>query len=402
MPSSGRSLGSPGGNQRGGPPNLSSQGPTVLPLPEPVANFWKAAGKTAFQHPIYPLLRAIRWHEGWRYDAPRGSSAPGVKASAYAEARDLLRRREVQELARAVRDRRAAWVESLVRDGRARRLLLRAASDFVLHLSSPGPLELGMAVHHVYGFPFVPGTALKGLAHAVARAEDASLAEALYGRQEAAGGIAILDGLPVRFEVHRDVMTPHFPEWYRESAGAKPDDTEDPKPIPFLSVAAGSEFEVVLIARAGATASGDLDAVERHLRLGCDERGLGAKTSAGYGAFVVARLEQPAPVLPRADAKPAPPSSSTTPPQPRPSPGPARLVDALMGQVKALPPNRVAGEINKFVDDCLKLEDEEDQKALARAIVEKMTPREIRKRIKEGKRPDQWRRILDLAGVQGD
>jgi CRISPR/Cas system CMR subunit Cmr6 (Cas7 group RAMP superfamily) len=366
-----------------------------------MAEMWAAAGAKV-QHPVYPLLRAVRWHDGWKYDAPRDSPGPGVKAAAFKQAEHLFSSQDMKTLAQAVRERRAAWVEPLVREGRARRLVLRATTDFVLHLSSPGPLELGMAIHWVYGFPFLPATALKGLAHAVARTHSESSAQDLYGHQESAGRVAILDALPISFTVRRDVMTPHFARWYQGSDGVKPDDTHDPTPIPFLSVAAGSEFEIALIARARSTAATDLEAAENHLRQGCEERGLGAKTSAGYGAFSVETFVTPPAGAGVGGAQPAPGRRGETPPrEPGSTARSPRVVEMLIEQVKALPANRVAGEIGKFVDECLKLEGEEDQKALAQAIVDKMTVREIRKRIKEGKRSEQWQRILALAGPTG-
>jgi CRISPR-associated protein Cmr6 len=353
-----------------------------------------------FLHPIYPLLRVIRWHDGWSYEAAKDTRGRGVKATAYESTERAFRHAEMRRLADAVRQRRAAWVEPRVRDGMARRLSLQATTEFVLHLSSPGPLELGMAVHHVYGLPYLPATGLKGLCRAVA-AENAGLAERLYGRQDVAGQVVILDGLPVNFEVRRDVMTPHFPDWYAGSRGAKPDDTSDPRPLPFLSVAKGSEFEVVLLALSRNTAAVDLEQVENHLRQGCDERGLGAKTAAGYGAFQVTKLESP--LWPRAATTPdsAPGSPSPRTDQTATAKKAPRPVDSLMQRVRALSPHRVVSEINQFVDQCLELQEVEDQRALASAIVQKMTEREIRRRIKEGKRPEQWRRILNLAGVEG-
>jgi CRISPR-associated protein Cmr6 len=375
-----------------------------LPLPEPVQRFW-VGKRTAFAHPVYPLLRTISWHADWKYDPPKGSRGRGVRAAAYGRATELFSHPEMKQLAKAVIARRAAWVGPLVRDGLARCLVLRAATDVVLHLSSPGPLELGLAVHHVYGFPFLPATAIKGLAHALAAAADMPLAEVLYGRQDSAGRVAVLDGLPLEFEVRRDVMTPHFSAWYQRRPRARPDDTGDPTPIPFLSVSAGSTFEVVLLARVPDTAETDLATVEGHVRQGCEERGLGAKTSAGYGAFVVTRSGP----HPSSAAGGAAPASETTGDHESAGPqgsGSSRAtsspVQALIEQVSALSPGRVAGEIARFVDACLKLQLEEEQRQLARAIVGKATVRYIRDRIKAGKRPDAWQKILDLAGEKAD
>lgn len=399
MPKPGQARKPRGGREAQGAAKASSQDPTYMPLPEPVARFWAQRGSGAFAHPVYPLFRMISWHVEWKYDPPKESRARGVKVAAYAQAGELFKHPDMKALARDVRARRAAWIEPLVQHGVARRLVLRATTDVVLHLSSPGPLELGMAVHHVYGFPVLPATAIKGLAHAVAATTDASLADALYGRQETTGRVAILDGFPIEFNIRRDVMTPHFSAWYQNKPDAKPDDTDDPKPIPFLSVSAGSQFEVVLLARVRDTAVADLDMVESHVQKGCEERGLGAKTSAGYGAFE--RWSQPP--VPMGNERAAGPRTTSgaepfQPPAANSSTAVTVQVEALIVQVKALPANRVSSEINHFVDQCLKLEAEQERRLLARAIVEKAGVPYIQSRIKKGKRPEPLRKILELAG----
>jgi CRISPR-associated protein Cmr6 len=235
-------------------------------------------------HPAYALSKMVAWHEGWKRTGDK--KAPSANAYAYDMARRELEAKSFHSLAECVRARREAWILPLQRAGLAQRLVLTARSDAIVWLVSPGPLELGLALHHIYGFPILPGSSLKGLARRVARGEGGTAADVRYGNQGTAGPIAILDGLPCSdWKVQRDVMTPHFGKWYR---GEKPfpDDTEDPVPIPFLSIAAGSRFEVALLARdAGAVAI--LTSVTEDLRQGLDERGLGAKTAAGYGVFGV-------------------------------------------------------------------------------------------------------------------
>lgn len=262
--------------------------PSLLPLPETSARRCAAlmALPGALVHPMYPLLKLVRWHQDWMLDAPK---SPGVKSTAYGSGLTALVSVERRRLAERVRLRRAAWVAPLVRADRARRLVLTAKSDAVVWLVSAGPLELGLAVHHVYGFPFLPGTSLKGLARA-----HSGEADAIYGTPDRVAQIAILDGLPLEgWDVRRDVMTPHFPSWYGEKPGRLPDDADNPIPIPFLSIAAGSRFEVVLLARDQSSLKAT-DQVESDLRRGLDEAGLGAKTAAGYGVFDVEVVAFPA------------------------------------------------------------------------------------------------------------
>jgi len=111
-----------------------------------------------------------------------------------------------------------------------------------------------------------------------------------------------------------DVLTPHYPTYYEESAqwrrasaegsGPLPADNEDPRPVNFLALRPGAalEFRVRIggwprgeprdpeeeeraAALFGWTRRDVADAVTGWLRRGLALHGLGAKTTAGYGYF---------------------------------------------------------------------------------------------------------------------
>jgi CRISPR/Cas system CMR subunit Cmr6 (Cas7 group RAMP superfamily) len=284
-----------GGKHRaGGPPRRDEtrrtsaaqpgrDGPRALPYPEATAKLYDRLTKNGtIAHPSYTLARMVRWYPEWRRDPPkRAKGLVGVNAHAFGEGRSYLQRPETKRLALEVLRRRSAWLAFFEAEGLAWRLRLTARTDAVVWLASRGPLELGLALHHVYGFPVVPATSLKGLARRAAGTD----ATDRYGSPDGAAPVAMLEGLPMEgWQVQRDVMTPHFSEWYQGKR--PPDDTEDPRPIPFLSLAPGSAFEAVLVARSAASVR-LLDAVAGDLRRGLDERGLGAKTAAGYGVFAL-------------------------------------------------------------------------------------------------------------------
>lgn len=264
--------------------------PTRLPIPRPAADLYHHLGDKADAHPVYALAKMVKWLGGddlWLTRLGPREKFREVRDHGFGLAAVALNRPSLQKLAEKVRARRAVWLAPLEQVGLARRLVLTARTDAMVWLVSPGPLELGLALHHVYGFPFLPGSSLKGLARRVAQAADAGSASALYGSQGSVGPIAVLDGFPCPdWKIQRDVMTPHFRDWYQGKKDHLPDDTENPVPIPFLCIAAGSRFEVALLAR-DTGASAMLDAATRHLRQGLDELGLGAKTAAGYGVFGV-------------------------------------------------------------------------------------------------------------------
>ncbi len=262
--------------------------PMRLPIPNATAALYRGLEGTAEAHPVYALAKMVNWlgdGDEWRTALRPPARFREVREYAFGLGVHALDGKARRDLAERTRVRRAAWLKSLESKGSARRLVLRASTEAVVWLASPGPLGLGLAIHHVYGFPIIPASSLKGLARRVARGVDARGADERYGSPSAVGQVAILDGLPCPgWRVQRDVMTPHFGKWYQE--GKLPNDTEDPMPIPFLSIGAGSCFEVALLAR-GASATATLSAVTEDLRRGLDELGLGAKTAAGYGVFTL-------------------------------------------------------------------------------------------------------------------
>lgn len=164
-------------------------------------------------------------------------------------------------------------------------------------LGNESPLEIGLTLHHTYGMPLVPGSALKGLCRRAAcrfwnvetsrdlLEEEASSFRALFGDTESASYIVFWDawydpgsvgGSPFK----RDVVTVHHPHYY----GGKdvwPTDFDDPTPVPFLVVRPGTRFLFAVDApddRWGLF-------VQRLLRWALERLGIGAKTNAGYGYF---------------------------------------------------------------------------------------------------------------------
>jgi CRISPR-associated protein Cmr6 len=236
--------------------------------------------------------------------------------------------------------------------------------------TNPG-LEIGLTLHHLLGFPYIPGSAVKGLAHRVALDEwaaqsweilapehwqesappaisalDAALElrrifgsfadkeelvapatawlalagwrkskimkERLRAEKDAEGAwhllaerldlalegpptggmIQCLDAVPSRASISSgnpilgvDVLTPHYK---RDDQGVIQDlaDTCEPNPLKFLCVEPDVTFELRIRDRRQPNGSPDLDRVRRWLDSGLRERGIGAKTTAGYGYFV--------------------------------------------------------------------------------------------------------------------
>lgn len=175
----------------------------------------------------------------------------------------------------------------------------------VVGLGAKGVAETSIQLHHTYGVPFIPGSALKGLAAAYARqclnpqawAANTPAYQTLFGDTTAAGYVTFYDALyvPDRVEerpLRADVLTVHHRGYY-EGKNLPPADWDSPTPVPFLS-ATGR----YLIAIGGQAEWNEwVDAAFTILSGALAKMGVGAKTSSGYGRLTVLQdtLHQPFP-----------------------------------------------------------------------------------------------------------
>jgi CRISPR-associated protein Cmr6 len=187
----------------------------------------------------------------------------------------------------------------------------------VIGLGASHPQETSMTLHHIYGIPYIPGSAIKGVTKHWSvlkfadnnrkrkdneKFEDAikRIAEALengddlgikvdeinfkdlieiFGTQEKHGKVIFFDAYPVgEIKLKIDIMNPHYPEYY--SQGKLPTDWQNPVPIKFLTVE-NTKFSFYLLSR-------DKELLEKSKNLlieAIKNYGIGAKTSLGYGTF---------------------------------------------------------------------------------------------------------------------
>jgi len=211
----------------------------------------------------------------------------------------------------------------------------------VIGLGASHPQETSMTLHHIYGIPYIPGSAIKGVArHQVtlkffeeakcekweeiscfgkvlntstekdfkelsfekfqekfqekkAKPSKTLFAfckfnftkinefQKIFGTQENQGNIIFLDAYPVdKINLKIDVMTPHYPDYY--SKGIEPADWQSPNPIKFLTVEK-TAFQFYLACRKENEAL--LEKALRWLKESLSHFGIGAKTSIGYGYF---------------------------------------------------------------------------------------------------------------------
>jgi CRISPR-associated protein Cmr6 len=197
--------------------------------------------------------------------------------------------------------RRAAFLDAVG----AERLPCTTAGPLTLHLARASALEnAGICLHPVYGFAYLPGGGLKGLARAFATTEGEGAADiaAVFGTTDDAGSVVFHDAWPAAWpRLVADLLNSHHKEYY----GAKPGDTahppgdwEEPSMVSFLAVPAGVTFDFPLSKRRDDKEADQRLALARKWLLGgLIHLGAGAKTAAGYGTFHPVGAIPPAPAL---------------------------------------------------------------------------------------------------------
>ena len=177
--------------------------------------------------------------------------------------------------------------------------LFHASLDWrmVIGLGGESVLETDITLHHLYGIPFIPASALKGLTRAYVTREvegyksdkidnDNEEVKRIFGSQEHAGTVIFFDAMPRNGVTNfvLDIMNPHYPEYY---AGNKPPtNDQNPVPVTFLTVT-NTTFTFALAPRDTSKKqhAKDVDQIETWLQEALQKYGVGGKTSAGYGYF---------------------------------------------------------------------------------------------------------------------
>lgn len=265
----------------------------------------------------------------------------------------------------------ARWKRSF-RPPRDRVFTLALVSRLLVGHGNASGTDVGLTVHHTWGVPVIPGTALKGLlAHyvdacygpdepyrppweqpdeqreraryqgvirdergrrvligpgaiyrALFGAPDADMDEEMRKRGFPAGAtrgcVVVHDALyvPEGAEADRpyavDVLTVHQKEYYRNPDRCWPNDYDSPNPVAFLSVRPGVRFLFALSGPPGWTAL-----AERLLVDALCGWGVGGKTSSGYGRFAQLVATAPGAPVDGAREEVAAVSAALAKPQPR-------------------------------------------------------------------------------------
>ena len=197
----------------------------------------------------------------------------------------------------------------------------KTQGPLTLHLSRATALEnAGIALYPLYGFAYLPGSGLKGLARGWAervwleaqpqRLEAVQRIREIFGYaphsedgkpwipssiqkedKSGAGAVVFHDAWPCRWPtLFVDVVAVHHPKYYQavEDQVPPPGDWEDPKPVCFLAVTPGTEFEFAVAPRR-LEDSGLARQAGEWLVAALADWGAGAKTAAGYGRIAPER-----------------------------------------------------------------------------------------------------------------
>lgn len=153
------------------------------------------------------------------------------------------------------------------------------------------PLENSITLHHIYGYPVLPGSTLKGVARAYAEAQpyaERQLIGKIFGSEDKnanedseKGKVFFWDAIPTGMpNFTADILTPHYSDYY-SSENVAPGDYMTPVPVAFMCMNKGAEFFFILT-------SSDEELVkkaEEWLKGALTTIGIGAKTNLGYGIF---------------------------------------------------------------------------------------------------------------------
>ncbi|MCS7202291.1 MAG: type III-B CRISPR module RAMP protein Cmr6 [Dictyoglomus sp.] len=186
----------------------------------------------------------------------------------------------------------------------------------IIGLGGTHPQETSMTLHHVYGIPYIPGSAIKGVTRhwAILKFADHSVKEEnedfsevlekiskglekgenfdltvdgitfidliqIFGTQKEIGKVIFMDAYPIsKINLKIDIMNSHYPQYYLGKE--PPADWQNPVPIKFLTIEK-TKFQFYLLSHNRNL----LSCAEKLLKEALREHGLGAKTSLGYGTF---------------------------------------------------------------------------------------------------------------------
>jgi CRISPR-associated protein Cmr6 len=245
----------------------------------------------------------------------------------------------------------------------------RANGRLIVGLGSESVLETSVTLHHTYGIPYIPGSALKGLAASYAQqrlkwAKNDITYKILFGNTDEAGYITFFDALYIpesagKQVLYPDIITVHHQKYYQGDNGSAPADWDSPNPVSFIS-ATGS----YLLALAAPDLSDHEAWIERTfeiLKHALEDFGIGAKTSSGYGRMTI----------PHDDSNEVAKEPESQQEQVM-SDSDVKKAEGYRKEIEALSEGAVANQIDGYYQKWQKLTSDEGRLQVARAIIDKV------------------------------
>lgn len=231
-------------------------------------------------------------------------------------------------------------IKDLYPSSRSKKLKFIPEWRMIVGLGNESVYEVSMTLHYIYGFPYIPASAIKGVTRNwvivnkfgknekgeidLKRAEMRALQnksfcdifgcpekdsyqdengktvkyESAY-KESRKGNIVFFDAFPINPpKIEVDIMNPHYGDYY--SGKTPPADYLFPNPIPFLTVIDTSfQFYIAISENLPKDAFSDqkynsdddkkqkiLDDVSQYLKNALTQHGIGAKTAVGYGMMI--------------------------------------------------------------------------------------------------------------------
>lgn len=198
-------------------------------------------------------------------------------------------------------------------------IIAQLEARLAINLSDSLIQNAGICLDRLFGLPYIPGSAIKGVCrHAALEQLGAAQGEAekrrlfrlfmtIFGtstedfKKELSGfarfiseeeynqkgAVDFLPAYPVnQAKIAVDLTTVHYPEYYH-SGRTEDLSKEKPRPNPFPVVESGVRFAVCLVANGMDEAPETLQTAVAWMKTALTVRGVGAKTACGYGWFSI-------------------------------------------------------------------------------------------------------------------
>ena len=183
---------------------------------------------------------------------------------------------------------------------------LATKSRLIVGLGSGSVLEVSIKLHFIYGFPYIPSSAIKGVLRAYKILEKAGFDlkkygdfekkiekgeqieeehkafVEIFGNQKKRGSLIVLDALPDKFPaLEEDIMNLHYQDYYSKQG---PPIDKNPNPIKFLTVPKGTKFNFYF--KNHKTYENTFkSSLKDDLVKAFEFLGIGSKTGLGYGVI---------------------------------------------------------------------------------------------------------------------